>query len=75
LKKEIAADKRFAAVIVASKASGGGAAGSGRPNGGGAPTGKKTFKDMNEKERVDWYKRDPEGFNQASKEANRPAYA
>lgn len=74
LKKEISTDKRFAAVVIASKASGGGAAGGGKPNGGGAPGGTKKFQELNDAERREWFQRDPKGFQDASKEANRPAY-
>jgi hypothetical protein len=66
LRKEIETDKRFASVVIKSKASGGGAAGAGRPAGGGAASGRK-FKELNDKERTEWYKRDPDGFTQASK--------
>lgn len=74
LKNEIKNDKRFSAVVIASNASGGGAAGGGKPNGGGAPNGKKKFQEMNDKERTDFYKSDPEGFRQAAAEASKPAY-
>lgn len=69
LKKEISGDARFKAVVIASKGSGGGAAGV-RPNGGGAPTGQKKFGELNDAERNEWYKRDAPGFLQAS-EANK----
>jgi hypothetical protein len=74
LKKEIANDKRFSAVVIASKASGGGAAG-GRPNGGGASNGQKKFQEMNDKERTEFYQRDPQGFREAAAQANKPSYA
>lgn len=74
LKKEIAADNRFKAVVIASKASGGGAAGGGgRPNGGGAAPSNKKFKELNDQERIDWHKRDPEGFKVAA-EADKRVY-
>jgi len=73
LKKEFAGDKRYAPIIIASKASGGGAAGGGKGNNGGAGNpGNKKFKELNDQERTDWYKRDPAGFQQAA-EADRRA--
>lgn len=69
LKKEVAEDKRFAKIVIASKASGSGAAGGNRqPNGGAGSGGQggKKFHELNSQERTEWYKRDPEGFNQAS---------
>lgn len=71
LKKEFVANKQFASVIIASKASGGGAAGGSRNNGGAGNTGDKKFKDLNDAERTEWYKRDPEGFKVASEAARR----
>lgn len=72
LKKELAADKRFAPIIIASRASGGGAAGGNNGGNGGAPSGKK-FKELNDKERTDWYKSDPKAF-EAAAAADRRAY-
>jgi hypothetical protein len=67
LKKEISGDARFKAVIIASKASGGGANGQGRKPNGGVPEagGAKKLKDMGDAERKEWFTRDPEGFNAA----------
>lgn len=62
LEKEVVASEDFAPIIIASKASGGGARGSQR--GGGA----KPFKDMSETEKVDLYNRDPQAFDRLSKE-------
>jgi hypothetical protein len=74
LEKEIANDPLFKSVIVASKASGGGAAGTGRnANGNGAPAGEKKFKELNDQERADWYKTDPTAFNAASAAARAEA--
>lgn len=60
LKKEIASDKRFAPLILASKATGSGAAGV--QNGGGAA---KPLSQMGDAERTEWARRDPEGFAKA----------
>jgi hypothetical protein len=68
LKKEFKEDKRFAVVVIGSKGSGGGAAGAGAGSGGQGGGGKK-FQDLSEKERVEWYKRDKDGFLAASKAA------
>lgn len=65
LRKEISSDGRFKAIVVASKASGGGAAGGERSAGGGAPSDKK-FGELNDKERTEFYKRDPDAFAAAS---------
>lgn len=65
LKKEFSEDKRFSVVVIGTKASGGAGGGGGRPAGGGG--GEKKFGQLTEKERVDWYKRDPTGFKAASK--------
>lgn len=61
LKKEFVANPKYASIIKANSASGGGAG----PNapGGGAD---KKFQDLTEQERVDWHKRDPNGFNAAA---------
>ena len=66
LEKEIAGDKRYAPVIIASKSSGGGSRGS-HHNPGGA---KKKFSELSDQERIDWHRADPEGFLKASQEAN-----
>lgn len=71
LETEFRNDARYKSVIVVSNGSGGGAAGNGNK---GLPgvllaNGDKKFKDYNEKERVDWNKRDPQGFAAAVKAA------
>ena len=65
LKKELVATPKFAAIIKASSASGGGAGNGGGSNGGGAPTDKK-FGDLSERERIEFFQRDPEAFKKAS---------
>jgi hypothetical protein len=72
LKAEFANDKRFAPVVIASKASGGGAAGRGNGQNGGAGPGNKKFSELNDQERTEWFKRDPDGFKLEA-EANRRA--
>lgn len=67
LKKEIAADTRFKAVVIASKGSGGGAAGT-RPTNGGAG-GQKKFSELNDQERTEMFKADPAAFTAASEAA------
>lgn len=69
LKKEFSEDKRFAPIIIASRASGSGAPGGNRNsggNGGAGGSGQKKFQEHTAQERTDWYKRDPEGFLKAS---------
>lgn len=66
LKKEFAADPTFAPIIIGSKASGAGAGGQGQ----GGAQGKK-FGEMNEAERTEFYKRDPEGFKRSMEEFRR----
>lgn len=61
LSKEIAADAALAPIIASSRASGGGASGGSRPGGSG-----KALKDMSESERIEFYRRDPEGFKAAA---------
>lgn len=78
LRKEISSDTRFKSVIVVGKGSGGGAAGAGRPNNGGAGAGQKKFGELNDAERTQWYKDDPNAFNAAAaahraEVADRPA--
>lgn len=65
LEKEIAGDKRFAPVIIASKGSGGGSRGDQQ-----RPGGAKKFSELSEQERIDWHRKDPDGFQKASQEAN-----
>lgn len=60
LAAEYRQNKKFERIIKASKSSGGGA--SGGSGGGGAS---KKLKDMNDAERAEWHKRDPEGFQRA----------
>lgn len=59
LKKEFRANPDFADIIIGSKASGGGARGG---NGGGAS---KKLSEMNDAERIEFSKNDPEGFKRA----------
>lgn len=73
LKKEMANDKQYAPLVIASKASGSGAAGGGQPGNGGAGTGQKKFQELSDKERTDWFKRDPDGFKAASAAAKQSA--
>jgi hypothetical protein len=69
LKKEFVENKQFASIIIGSKATGG--AGSGRSgNGGSSGAGDKKFNELTEAERIEWYKRDPEGFKAAAKAAS-----
>lgn len=68
LEQEFVANPKYAAIIIGSNASGGGA----RPSGGGSGAtykGKK-FSDLTEVERVAWHKEDAKGF-QAASDANR----
>lgn len=69
LKKELLGHKAFAAILTGSKAAGGGANGGGG-NGGGAP---KKLSDMNEAERTQFAKDDPEGFRKAMADARQAA--
>lgn len=59
-KRELLDTPTLKGILIGSKASGGGAGDGG--NGGGAT---KKFSEMNDQERVDLYKRNPEAFNQA----------
>ncbi len=61
LKKEFVANPKYASIIKANSASGGGAG----PHGSGGGAGKK-FQDLTEQERVDWHKRNPAEFQAAS---------
>lgn len=63
LKKEFRANPDFADIIIGSKASGGGARGG---NSGGAS---KKLNEMNDAERIEFAKTDPEGFKRAVKES------
>lgn len=69
LKKEISGNKLFAPVIVASRASGGGAAGGNRTGNGGAGTGQKKFSELNDLERTQMYKDNPTEFAKQSEAA------
>lgn len=66
LRKELVATSKFAPIIKASSASGGGAGNGGGSNGGGASD--KKFGDMNERERIEFYNRDPAAFQKAADE-------
>lgn len=61
LKNEFKADAAYAPVLVGGKGSG---AGGGKEDGKGAG-GEKKLKDMNDAERAEWVKRDPDGFRKA----------
>lgn len=64
LRKELLANKKFATIIVASKASGSGAR---QSNGsGGATPQTKPFKDLSEAERTSWAASDADGFAKAA---------
>ena len=64
MKKEVLASKALAPLLSGSKASGGGAGGG---QGGGATTrNNKKFNELNERERVEWHREDPEGFKAAA---------
>jgi hypothetical protein len=67
LQKEFVATPTFATVVVGSKASGAGGSGGSGANGG-AATGpnKKEFGKLTGPEKVDWFKSDPKGFQQAA---------
>lgn len=69
LKNEFKADTALAPVILASKASGGGAADGKGGEGGGGGAGKK-LKDMGDKERKELYQRDPAEFRRLVAEQN-----
>lgn len=60
LKKEYLQNPKYAGILRASNASGGGATGGGK--GGGAT---KKLSELGDAERAEWYKRDPDGFNRA----------
>ncbi|WNO48453.1 hypothetical protein [Achromobacter phage SE2] len=62
LQKEIAGKKEYASVIIAGKGSGGGGRG-GQQRGGASD---KKFSELSDEERMDWHRRDPEGFRRAS---------
>lgn len=63
LTNEIKGDARYASVLIGSKGSGGGAGGAG--GAGGGTGGGKKLADMNDVERTEFYRRDPEGFRRA----------
>jgi hypothetical protein len=65
LKKELVANKEFAAIIKGSNASGGGT--NGQQTGGGAPAGDKKIKDMTEAERVALHRADPAAYKVRAK--------
>ncbi len=64
LKTEVLANTKYAPILTASKASGGGAGGGSK--GGGAGGTEKPFKDMNESERVHLFKTDRPKYDQLS---------
>lgn len=65
LKAEIKADARYATVIIAGKGSGGGAGGNGGGGNGGGGAGTKKLSEMSEADRIEFAKRDPDGFRRA----------
>lgn len=68
LKKELVDNPKYAAIVIGSKASGGGANGSGdRTNRNGGAVDKK-FAELNDAERKAWFERDPAGFKKASED-------
>lgn len=67
LKKEVLGSKALAPLLSGSKASGGGA--NGGQGGGAATRNNKKFSELTERERVEWHREDPEGFNAAAKAA------
>lgn len=69
LKKELLGHKAFAAILTGSKAAGGGANGGGG-NGGGAS---KKLSEMNDAERTQFAKDDPDGFRKAVADAQQAA--
>lgn len=69
LEKEFVANKKFASIIIASKASGGADAGNRNSSNRSAVQGEKKFNELNDQERTEWYKRDPEGFKKAADES------
>lgn len=69
LKKEMLQNKTYAPILIGSKASGGGA--NGGSGGGGAST--KKLGDMNDAERTQFAKQDPEGFRAALRESQATA--
>ena len=68
LRKEVLSNKNFAPILIGSKASGGGA--NGGSGGGGAS---KKLSEMNEAERTEFAKRDPEGFRAQLRENQKAA--
>lgn len=68
LKNEIKNDKKYATVVIGSRASGSSATGTGKNGGSAAATTEKTFQSLTAQERTDWYNRDKTGFLKASEE-------
>lgn len=68
LRKELLSNKAFAPILIGSKASGSGAGGG--SGGGGAS---KKLSEMNEAERTQFHRDDPEGFRKASEEQRQAA--
>lgn len=72
LQKEFSENPQYKVLVIATKGSGGGAAGSNTGAGGGAAGAggdKKKFKDLSTAERKEWFDRDKAGFMEASKAA------
>lgn len=68
LKKELKEDKRYAPILLGSKAAGGaggGSGGAGGGAGGGSGGADKKLHEMNDAERIEFAQRDPEGFKAA----------
>ncbi|AJD82841.1 head scaffolding protein [Achromobacter phage 83-24] len=65
LRKEIAGKKEYASVIIAGKGSGGGSRG-GQQRGGASD---KKFSELSDEERMEWHRRDPDGFKRAVAES------
>lgn len=59
---EVKANQKYAPILIGSKASGGGANGNNQSGGG---SGNKKLSEMNDAERIEFHKRDPEGFRAA----------
>lgn len=65
LKAELKANPEYAGVVIAGKGSGGNSGGNGNGGNGGAGGGNKKFHELSETERIEFAKRDPDGFRAA----------
>ena len=70
LEKELRESKKYDAILIASHASGSATTGTNPPRPSAVPK-DKPFKDLTEQERIDWFKADPAGFEQAKAAARR----